>query len=87
LAFLTTHFALAASVSEDRAHQEESVRRILAFCRTLPPGMPLVLTGDMDATPELRPIDALLEEQDGPTEHYGFQNASMRATGGDSSMG
>jgi endonuclease/exonuclease/phosphatase family metal-dependent hydrolase len=82
LTFLTTHFALAAPVSEDRAHQEESVRRNLAFCRTLPPGMPLVLTGDLNVTPELRPIRALLEEQGGGVAPGGFQDASVRATGG-----
>jgi endonuclease/exonuclease/phosphatase family metal-dependent hydrolase len=62
-AFLTTHFALADDMTDDRTHQEECVCRILAFSRSLPPALPIVLTGDLNADPGQRPVRCLVGEE------------------------
>jgi endonuclease/exonuclease/phosphatase family metal-dependent hydrolase len=81
LAFLTTHFALADDMTNDRTHQEESVRRILAGCRALPPAMPIVLTGDLNAEPGQRPVRCLVGEETIAGARGGFRDAAIVATG------
>ncbi|MGD9890845.1 MAG: endonuclease/exonuclease/phosphatase family protein [Dehalococcoidia bacterium] len=81
LAFLTTHFALADDVRDDRTHQEESVRRILACCRSLPPTLPIVLTGDLNADPGSRPVRYLVGDDTIAGERGQFRDAATVATG------
>jgi endonuclease/exonuclease/phosphatase family metal-dependent hydrolase len=81
LAFLTTHLALAGSVTHERAARDESVRRILAFCRSLPPTTPVVLTGDLNSVPALRPVRCLTGEVEIGGERGAFRDAGTAITG------
>lgn len=81
LVFLTTHFALDRGVTGENPNRDESARRILAFCRTLPTGGPVVLTGDLNAVPHLRPLRCLRGELAIGGERGAFQDAGARATG------
>jgi endonuclease/exonuclease/phosphatase family metal-dependent hydrolase len=81
LIFMTSHFALAGGVTEERTVRDESTRRILAYCRALPRGAPVVLCGDLNTVPSLRPVRCLtgLEAIDG--ERGAFQDAGAAITG------
>jgi endonuclease/exonuclease/phosphatase family metal-dependent hydrolase len=81
LIVMTTHFALAGSVTEERAVRDESVRRILAFCRSLPRGVPLVLCGDLNSVPSLRPIRCLTGAETIGGERGAFRDAGSVAAG------
>ncbi|MGI8551995.1 MAG: endonuclease/exonuclease/phosphatase family protein [Dehalococcoidia bacterium] len=78
---LTTHFALGNDTDEESAHQDESVRRILAFGRSLPPATPVVLTGDLNAPPNSRAVRCLRGQAQIAGERGTFVNASILASG------
>lgn len=79
--FLTTHLSLAVGEAEMRTHQEGSVRRMLAFCRTLPPEAPVVICGDLNAEPGHGAIRMLLGEGEIDEQPNRFRDAAMLATG------
>jgi endonuclease/exonuclease/phosphatase family metal-dependent hydrolase len=71
---LVAHFALAEETT--RAHQVESARRILDFCKTLPAGHPVVLLGDLNAEPHREPIQVLIGQDARSGARSVFRNAS-----------
>jgi endonuclease/exonuclease/phosphatase family metal-dependent hydrolase len=81
LIFMTSHFALAGSVTEERAVRDESVRRILAFCRSLPCGAPVVLCGDLNTVPALRPVRCLTGAEALDGERGAFRDAGAAVAG------
>jgi endonuclease/exonuclease/phosphatase family metal-dependent hydrolase len=76
---LSAHFALA--VDSDRTHHVESARRILAFCRELRPGLPVVLMGDLNAQPFEEPIQLLLGEGKSFDTRATFRDAAALTNG------